>query len=241
VDLDLVFMAEILPDMLRAAWVTIELSILTVALSCLLGGLLSAARLLGGRATRWLIHAFVEFTRGVPPLVQIAIIYFALPRVGLVLNEFWTGVAALTFIGAGYTIEIVRGAVESLDEGQRESALALGLSERQTLFLVLLPQAVRRILPPLTNELANVIKASALLSVISVNELTKVANDLIFVHFVVVEVVIELTALYLVIVGSLMWLSRWLERRQAVDMERREHDPGYARADRVSMASRRPQ
>lgn len=211
--IDLTFMIEILPRMLRAAWVTIELGVLTIILSCALGGLLSAVRILGGRAARWTIHAFVEFTRGVPPLVQIAIVYFALPRAGLVLDEFWTGVAALTFIGAGYTVEIVRAAVESLDRGQRENALALGLGERQTLFLVLLPQALRRILPPLTNELANVIKASALLSVISVNELTKVANDVIFVHFVVVEVLIEMTFLYLVIVGGLMWLSRRLEQR----------------------------
>ncbi len=211
--LDLPFMAEILPDMLEAAWITLLLSVLTVVLSCVLGGILSAVRLLGNRPLRAGIHAFVEFTRGVPPLVQIAIVYFLLPEFGLFLNEFWTGVAALTFIGAGYTVEIVRSAIESLDRGQRECALALGLGEARTLFLVLVPQALRRILPPLTNELANVIKASALLSVISVNELTKVANDLIFVHFVVIEVLIQLTALYLVIVGTLMWLSRWLERR----------------------------
>ena len=211
--LDLQFMLDILPKMLRAAWITFELSVLTVVLSCVLGGALSVVRLLAGPVPRAAVHAFVEFTRGVPPLVQIAIIYFALPRVGLVLNEFWTGVAALTFIGAGYTVEIVRASIESLDRGQRENALALGLGEARTLLLVLAPQALRRILPPLTNELANVIKASALLSVISVNELTKVANDLIFVHFVVIEVLIELTVLYLVIVGSLMWLSRWLEAR----------------------------
>ncbi len=211
--LDFAFMAQILPNMLQAAWITLLLSVLTVILSCVLGGLLSAVRLLGNRALKAVIHAFVEFTRGVPPLVQIAIVYFLLPEIGLFLNEFWTGVAALTFIGAGYTVEIVRSAVESLDRGQRESALALGLGETRTLFLVLLPQALRRILPPLTNELANVIKASALLSVISVNELTKVANDLIFVHFVVIEVLIELTVLYLIIVGALMWLSRWLEHR----------------------------
>ena len=211
--LDFAFMVEILPNMLKAAWITLLLSVLTVILSCVLGGLLSAIRLLGNRALRTIIHAFVEFTRGVPPLVQIAIVYFVLPEIGIVLNEFWTGVAALTFIGAGYTVEIVRSAIESLDRGQREGGLALGLGQTRTLFLILLPQALRRILPPLTNELANVIKASALLSVISVNELTKVANDLIFVHFVVIEVLIELTVLYLIIVGALMWLSRWLEQR----------------------------
>lgn len=213
--LDTDFMLEILPKLLRATWITVQISVLTVALSCIFGGLLSAWRILGGRVVRAIIYAFVEFTRGVPPLVQIALIYFALPRFGVVLNEFWTGVAALTFIGVGYTIEIVRSQVESLGRGQSDASLALGLSPWQTLFLVLMPQALRRILPPLTNELVNVIKASALLSVISVNELTKVANELIYIHFVVIEVLIELTVLYLVVVGSLMWLSRWLERRTA--------------------------
>jgi polar amino acid transport system permease protein len=213
--LDIEFMLDILPKLLRATWITIQISVLTVALSCIFGGLLSAWRILGGRVVRAVIYGFVEFTRGVPPLVQIALIYFALPRFGVVLNEFWTGVAALTFIGVGYTIEIVRSQVESLGRGQSDASLALGLSPWQTLFLVLMPQALRRILPPLTNELVNVIKASALLSVISVNELTKVANELIYIHFVVIEVLIELTVLYLVVVGSLMWLSRWLERRTA--------------------------
>lgn len=213
--LDTEFMLDILPKLLRATWITIQISVLTVILSCIFGGLLSAWRILGGRVVRAVIYGFVEFTRGVPPLVQIALIYFALPRFGVVLNEFWTGVAALTFIGVGYTIEIVRSQVESLGRGQRDASLALGLSPWQTLFLVLMPQALRRILPPLTNELVNVIKASALLSVISVNELTKVANELIYIHFVVIEVLIELTVLYLVVVGSLMWLSRWLERRTA--------------------------
>ena len=213
--LDTEFMLDILPKLLRATWVTIQISVLTVVLSCLFGGLLSAWRILGGRAVRAVIYGFVEFTRGVPPLVQIALIYFAMPRFGVVLNEFWTGVVALTFIGVGYTIEIVRSQVESLGRGQSDASLALGLNPWQTLFLVLMPQALRRILPPLTNELVNVIKASALLSVISVNELTKVANELIYIHFVVIEVLIELTILYLVVVGSLMWLSRWLERRTA--------------------------
>ena len=211
--IDFQFMIDILPNMLRAAWVTIEISVLTIVFSVVLGVVLASWKLLGGRLASGLVQAFVEFTRGVPQLVQISIVYFALPRVGLTLDEFWTGVTALTFVGAGYAIEIIRGAVESLDKGQRENALALGLSEMQALFLVLYPQAVRRVLPPLTNELANVIKASALLSVISVNELTKVANDLIFEYFVVIEVLIELTVLYIVIIGSLLWVSRILEKR----------------------------
>ena len=210
--LDVQFMIDILPDMLLAAWVTLQISVLTIILSVSLGLVLASWKILGGRLAGAMIQAFVEFTRGVPQLVQISIVYFALPRIGITLDEFWTGVTALTFVGAGYSIEIIRGAVDSLEKGQRENALALGLSEAQTLLLVLYPQTVRRALPPLTNELANVIKASALLSVISVNELTKVANDIIFEYFVVIEVLIELTVLYIVIIGSLLWLSRVLEK-----------------------------
>lgn len=211
--LDLRFMAEIAPDMAAALWMTIRISLLSVAASVALGAVLTGLRLIGGRLARYAVIGFVEFTRGVPPLVHISIVYFLLPEVGIVLNEFWTGVVALSLVGAGYTVEIFRGAVESLGRGQTDAARALGLSAWQAFFLVLLPQATRRSLPPLTNELANVVKASSLLSVISVNELTKVANDLIFVHFVVIEVLIELTALYLLVVGALMYASRRLERR----------------------------
>ena len=136
-----------------------------------------------------------------------------LPEFGIVFNEFWTGVIALSLIGAGYSVEIFRGAIDSIGSSQVDASKAIGLSRVQTFRLVLIPQALRLSLPPLTNELANVIKASSLLSVISVNELTKVANDLIFVHFVVIEVLIELTCLYLIIVGFLMFLSKYMEAK----------------------------
>ena len=210
---DLNFMAEIAPDMIAALFMTVKLSILSVTISILLGAGLTFARTMGGVLTRYLIISFVEFTRGTPPLVHISIIYFLLPQFGLVLSEFWSGVVALSLIGAGYTIEIFRGALESIFKGQTDAAKALGLTKIQVYFLILMPQAIRRSLPPLTNELANVVKASSLLSVISVNELTKVANDLIFIHFVVIEVLIELTVMYLMVVGILMSVSRWLEKR----------------------------
>ena len=210
---DLNFMAEIAPDMIAALFMTVKLSILSVSISILLGAVLTFARTMGGVLTRYLIICFVEFTRGTPPLVHISIIYFLLPQFGLVLSEFWSGVVALSLIGAGYTVEIFRGALESISKGQTDAAKALGLTKIQVYFLILMPQAIRRSLPPLTNELANVVKASSLLSVISVNELTKVANDLIFVHFVVIEVLIELTVMYLMVVGILMSVSRWLEKR----------------------------
>ena len=211
--LDLAFMLQIFPDMVRAFWLSVQISAITVVVSVCLGIILTAARMLGGTIARYATVGFVEFTRGAPPLVHISIIYFLLPEFGIVFNEFWTGVVALSLIGAGYSVEIFRGAIDAVNFSQLDAAKALGLSRLQSFRLVLLPQAYRLSLPPLTNELANVIKATSLLSVISVNELTKVANDLIFVHFVVVEVIIQLTVLYLVIVGLLMLLSKHLEAR----------------------------
>ena len=214
--LDLAFMLQIFPDMVRAFWLSVQISAITVVVSICVGIILTAARMLGGNIARYAIISFVEFTRGAPPLVHISIIYFLLPEFGIVFNEFWTGVVALSLIGAGYSVEIFRGAIDAVNFSQLDAAKALGLSRLQSFRLVLLPQAYRLSLPPLTNELANVIKATSLLSVISVNELTKVANDLIFVHFVVVEVIIQLTVLYLVIVGLLMLLSKHLEARLKV-------------------------
>ncbi len=214
--LDLAFMLQIFPDMVQAFWLSVQISVITVVVSVCMGVILTTARMLGGNITRYAIIGFVEFTRGAPPLVHISIIYFLLPEFGIVFNEFWTGVVALSLIGAGYSVEIFRGAIDAVSFSQLDAAKALGLSRLQSFRLVLLPQAYRLSLPPLTNELANVIKATSLLSVISVNELTKVANDLIFVHFVVVEVIIQLTVLYLVIVGLLMLLSKHLEARLKV-------------------------
>jgi len=211
--LDLAFMLQILPDMIAAFWLTIKISLITVVASVIAGILLTAIRMMGGKISRYSIIAFVEFTRGAPPLVHISIIYFLLPEFGIVFNEFWTGVIALSLIGAGYSVEIFRGAIDSIGSSQVDASKAIGLSRIQTFRLVLIPQALRLSLPPLTNELANVIKASSLLSVISVNELTKVANDLIFVHFVVIEALIELTCLYLIIVGFLMFLSKYMEAK----------------------------
>lgn len=206
---------EVMPALLRAAIVTVEVSLLSLGLACLFAPPLAIARMIGPLPLRWTIAALVEVVRGVPPLVVIAFVYFALPAVGVVLNAFWTGVVALSVIGAVYAVEIVRSSIESLGRGQYEAGIALGFRPWRAYLELLLPQALRRILPPLTNELANVIKASALLSVISVHEISQVGHALIFETFIVVEIIVQMAALYLLIVGCLTLLSQALERRLA--------------------------
>jgi polar amino acid transport system permease protein len=209
-------MLEILPRVLRASLVTLEISFLSLFFSVTLGLIFSIIALTSGKLINILIRCFVEFTRGVPQLVQISIIYFALPYIGIYFDEFWTGVVALSFIGAGYTIEIFRNAVLNVDKGQHEAGKILGLTNYQTLIYVLYPQIIKRSLPPITNELINVVKASALLSVISVNELTKIMNDVIFEYFVVIEVLLEATIMYLLIISVLVSISRYFEKRLIV-------------------------
>jgi polar amino acid transport system permease protein len=147
-----------------------------------------------------------------PPLVVIAFCYFALPKLGVVLSGFWCGVLALGVVGAVYAAEIIRSAIESLGKGQLEAALALGFARWRAILEILLPQALRRILPPLTNEFANLIKASSLLSVISVHEISQVGQSLIFETFVVIEILVQMAVLYLIIIGTVALVSRQLEK-----------------------------
>jgi|TARA_B100001093_G_C26639186_1_gene932400 polar amino acid transport system permease protein len=214
--LDIDFMIEILPRVLRASLVTLEISFLSLSFSILLGLVFSMVALTSGKFVNILIRCFVEFTRGVPQLVQISIIYFALPYIGIFFDEFWTGVVALSFIGAGYTIEIFRNAVLNINKGQQEAGKILGFSNYQNLIYILYPQIIKRSLPPITNELINVVKASALLSVISVNELTKIMNDVIFEYFVVIEVLLEATIMYLLIISVLVYISRYFEKKLVI-------------------------
>jgi His/Glu/Gln/Arg/opine family amino acid ABC transporter permease subunit len=203
------------PYMLQGTLVTLEISILAMALTTLVGvvfGLISASDL---GVLRAVIRAYVYFVRGTPALVQIFLIYFALPRIGLELTSFWSGVVALAFNSAGFIAEIVRAGLQSIDAGQTEAALSIGMTNRQSILFILLPQSLRRITPPLTNEMITLVKSSSLLSVISVTELTRSTQVIIAAKFVPVELYAELAVFYLVIISVLSWFSEFVEKRLA--------------------------
>jgi polar amino acid transport system permease protein len=213
--MDFQFMLDILPEMLRAAVVTVEISALALVFGTVLGIAMGSARVLGPRWLKAIIQGIVDFIRGVPPLVPIAFIYFALPRFNIVLSEFWTGVVALSLIAAGYIVEIVRASLESIDKGQTEAAMSIGMTDTMALRFILLPQAATRMIPPLTNELANVVKASSLLSIVAVREITHVGNALIFENFVFLEVILQMALLYLIVTSVVQLIARAAEKRFA--------------------------
>jgi len=203
------------PYMLKGAVVTLEISFCAMALATVVGllfGLISASEL---TILKTIIRAYVYFVRGTPALVQIFLVYFALPKIGLELSPFASGVVALAFNSAGFISEIVRAGLQSIDHGQTEAALSIGMTNRQSIMFILLPQSLRRITPPLTNEIITLVKSSSLLSVISISELTRSAQVIIAERFVPFELFAELAVFYLIMISVLSWFSEFVEKRLA--------------------------
>jgi polar amino acid transport system substrate-binding protein len=161
-----------MPAMLRAALITLALSCVAMALAVGLGAAIAAGRVYGAPPVRLLLTTYVEVVRGTPLLLQLFVIYFGLAAV-VQLPAFLAALLGLALNYAAYESEIYRGALESVPVGQLEAARTLGLTQRQTLFLVRAPQAFRFALAPMTNDFVALLKDSSLVSVITVVELTK--------------------------------------------------------------------
>jgi len=203
------------PYMLRGAVVTLEISIWAMLLATAVGvamGLISASDLWLPKA---IVRAYVYFVRGTPALVQIFLVYFALPRIGFELSSFWSGVVALAFNSAGFIAEIVRAGLQSIDVGQSEAALSIGMTGRQSIVHILLPQSLRRITPPMTNEVITLLKNSSLLSVLSVTETTHRDQFIIGNRFVPFEHYLKIVVNNLVMISVLSRCSEYIERRLA--------------------------
>ena len=195
---------------------SVKICSLAMLIGTALGVLLGLTSMSRFAPARWLVRIYVDFVRGTPLLIQIFLVYFALPVIGVDLPEFWAGVLALSLNAAGFIAEIVRAGVGSVEKGQAEAARSIGMRHRQILLYVLLPQSLRAIVPPATNELIMLFKGSALLSVISVYELTRAGQAIIAVHFAPFEIFLLIALYYYFTVSILAALSRWLERRLPV-------------------------
>lgn len=204
---------ESIPLLAEGVIVTLQVSALSAVLGLALGVALGLGALSRNRAIRWAVAAYVDFIRGTPLLIQIFLVFFALPMIGIRFDEFSAGVVALSLNAAAFVAEVVRGGVGSIERGQAEAAKAIGMRHRQVLVYILLPQAYRQMVPPLTNELISLVKNSSLLSVISVYELTRAGQAIISVHFVPFEIYTLLALYYYVLIKALSWLSVQLERR----------------------------
>ncbi|MCR8726111.1 amino acid ABC transporter permease [Frigidibacter sp. ROC022] len=202
-----------LPFLMEGLWVTIEVSFLTVSISLAVGVVLGVALIYGPLPLRLLVRLFSDTIRGIPILVLIFFVYYGFPAIGIDLASFWAAVTALTLFKTAQVIEYVRGAVQSIPQGQTEAAMAIGLTFRERLTNVIFPQAMRRFLPPWINGVTDAVKGSALVSLLGVTDMMYSINQVIGRTYEALPLYILGAAIYFIINYSLSALSRRLERR----------------------------
>jgi polar amino acid transport system substrate-binding protein len=202
-----------LPMLLKGALVTVEISILAMALAIFLGLALALTRLYGIPPLRWLAVAYIEVIRGTPLLIQLYLIYYGLPNVGIRLNAFVAAVLGLGLNYAAYEAENYRAGIQAVPRGQMEAALSLGMGRWLALRSIIIPQAVRIVIPPVTNDFIALFKDSSLVSVITMVELTKVYGMLALTTYDYMGLGLITAALYFGLSYPVSLLARHFERK----------------------------
>ena len=207
-----------IPSILFSCVVVIELTILTIIISWIFGLLAGI-----GKASRFKFFSYpsrfyIWFIRGTPTLIQVYLVYFALPQFGIQMSPFTAGVLALGINSGAYVAEIFRSGLNAIPKGQMESAKALGMTYFKAMHRVILPQVIRIILPAITNEGISMLKNTSLLSTITVVELTMQTQVVIARTFRPFEFYIVASVLYLLMTTVLSYFSEKLEKRYALSL-----------------------
>jgi polar amino acid transport system permease protein len=208
-------MSFALPQLLRGLSVTLEIGVIVVTAGSLAGFVVGLLLLYGGLGMRLAARLYVDTIRGLPVLVLIFAIYFALPAFGLRLSAFQAGVTALSIFAAAHIAEIVRGGIDSIPRAQMDAAMAIGLTFWQRLRLVILPQAVRRMVPSWVNVAVEVVKGSALLSLLGIIDLLLAMQNVVGVTFTTLPFYGLTAFLYFGVNFSISRIGGLLERRFA--------------------------
>ena len=214
--MDFALMQRVFPFFMEAALVTIEISALALLLGLAMAALAAAARLSRSGPLRWLGTAYVSIFRGTPCLIQLFLLYFGGPQVGINLDPFAAGVIGLGLNIGAYMTESVRGAILAVDRGQAEASRTIGFSRWQTTRLVVLPQAARLMIRPLGVNTIALIKGSALVSAISVVEMTYTAQRFISSTYKPFEIFAIAAVLYMIIIYVVARVIDHLDRRYAI-------------------------
>ena len=201
--------------LIKGLRVTLEISSVALVLSIVVGLVVAMMRLTGSRTTEIIARAYLEVVRNTPLLIQIYLFYFVLsPLLGI--DRYWTAVVALSLFEGAYVSEIIRGGVLGVPKGQWEAGASLGLSTTALYRRVVLPQALRLVLPPATSQAIALIKASSIVSVIAVFDLTTEGRNIIADTFMTFEIWITVAAIYLSINLLLSLVVGWLEQRLTI-------------------------
>lgn len=227
---------DALPFLLVGAKLTLQITVLAVGFGCIIGLFAGLCRLSRSRVLRYLATGYVDFFRGTPLLVQILMLYFGMPQLvdslqlylqaeygipRLVdmsnVSRFWIAVIGCSLNSGAYIAEIFRAGVQSIERGQVEAARSLGMTQNQAMGYVILPQAFKRVIPPLGNEFIAMLKDTSLLSVIGVEELTRKGQLIIAVNYQSAAIYFAVAMIYLIMTLTFSRIVDWLERRLKTD------------------------
>jgi His/Glu/Gln/Arg/opine family amino acid ABC transporter permease subunit len=188
-----------MPFLLEGAVVTLELSLISMVFAILIGLLVALGRIAGGRILGGLLAAYVEVWRNVPLIVQLLVLYFSLPEIGITLPGFWAGVLGLSLNVGAYLSEVFRAAIISIESGQRDAGLSIGMSRATVYRRVILPQALRIAVPTIGGYFISLLKDSSLVSYIAVNELLRNGMIVISTTFRSMEIYLMVAIVYFVL------------------------------------------
>lgn len=205
------------PEFMKGAMATIYLSFASLVLALIIGLAVSLLRLSRSKTLQLLGRTYVDAIRGTPALIQIFVIFFFLPFFGIKIPAVLAGIIALGLNSGAYIAEMIRSAIESVDRGMVEAGRSLGMSSNQTMRRIVLPQAARIALPPITGEYNTLVKGTSLLAVISIAELTRVGQRILGATFRPVEAWIPVAIIYFLINFVINRISNRLERRWDVE------------------------
>ncbi len=210
--LDFSVLSEYLPSFLEGLRMTVQISIFSIILGTICGIVGALCRISKSFVLRGIANVYIEWIRNTPLLIQILFMYFGL-GVFFSLDPIIASVIALSFFSGAYITEIIRAGIQSVHKGQLEAALSIGMTEGQAMRLIILPQAIKRILPPLAGQFITLVKDSSLVSVIAVTDLTYVAKNVVTTTFRAFEVWLVIAAFYFVLSFVLSLAVRKLEGR----------------------------
>jgi polar amino acid transport system permease protein len=201
-------------NLMQGAWVTVEITSLSLLLGCVMGLLVGIGRLKPERRVVYaLCTSYVAVIRGTPLLVQLFLLFFGLPQFDILLPAFVCGVLGLGVYSGAYVSEIVRGSIQSIDKGQMEAARSMGMSYGTAMRAIILPQALVRMIPPLGNEFIALIKNSALVSLLTIHDVMHEGQKIISVTYRSLEVYLAIAAIYFVLTGLTTLALRKIEQR----------------------------
>ncbi|MBV4419219.1 amino acid ABC transporter permease [Clostridium tyrobutyricum] len=214
--MDIDFIKNILPILLKGSVMTVELTVITIIFGSILGILLALLRLSNNLVLKYISSFYAWIFRGTPLLLQLFFFYYGLPFIGIELTPFTAAIIGLALNCGAYMSEIIRGGIQSIDQGQFEAAKALGFSYTKTMKRIILPQTFKIIIPPVGNEFISILKDTSLVSTIAMVELMRSAQQIYATSFDPISVFLTAAVFYLIMTTVFTTAFGIIERRLSV-------------------------